>query len=200
MTFIPFPFHYHPLFLHLFHIPSSQQQAFRNTCFDIELRPRYNFQTTHNTVQTRNDRSIHTYGGQFNGTYSAPFGLVLSTDLNYSATSGYSSGYNSKQWIWNASVAYQFLKGRNASLMVSVYDILGQRKSINRNVTASYIEDAITNSLGRYGLLTFTYRFSSFKKGEEPKNRNDDFGPGGRRFGGPGGPGGRPPGGGPGRW
>ena len=183
-----------------FNINLSPGIAFRNGTFDIELRPRYNFQTTHNTLQTNLNRNIHTYGGQFNGTYSAPFGLVVSTDLNFSATSGYTSGYNTKQWIWNGSIAYQFLAGRKASIMVSVYDILGQKKSVNRNVTASYIEDAITNTLGRYGLLTFTYRFTTFKAGEQPKDRNEDFGPGGRRFGGgPGrGPGGR--GGGPGRW
>ena len=44
-------------------------------------------------------------------------------------------------------------------------------------------------------MLTFTYRFNTFKKGEQPKDRNEDFR--GPRFG-PGGPGGRPPMGGPG--
>lgn len=185
-----------------FSINLSPGVAFRNGTFDLELRPRYNFQTTHNTVQTRNNRNVHTYGGAFNGTYSAPFGLVLSTDINYSQTSGYSSGYNTKQWIWNASIAYQFLRDRKASIQVSVYDILGERKNISRNQTASYIEDVAYNSLGRYAMVTFTYRFTTFKKGEEPTNRNDNFN---RRGwgGGPGGGGGRPmgppPGGGR-RW
>ena len=170
--------------------------AFRNSVFDIELRPRYGFQTTSNTVTVANNRNVHTWGGMFNGTYSAPFGLVVSTDLSYSTTSGYSSGYNTKQWIWNGSLAYQFLSEKQAAVTISVYDILGQRKNVFRNVTANYIEDAIYNSLGRYGMLTFTYRFNTFKKGEQPKDRNDDFrGPGRGRFGPPGGrpPGGRPP-------
>ena len=67
-----------------------------------------------------------------------------------------------------------------------------------RTQTASYIQDAIYNSLGRYGMLTFTYRFTTFAKGQEPKSRNDEFrGPGGPPPGGgsPGG-GGRPGGGG----
>ena len=167
--------------------------AFRNGVFDIELRPRYSFQTTANTVTTASNRNIHTWGGMFDGTYSAPFGLVISTDLRYSTTSGYSAGYNSDQWIWNGSVAYQFLRDKQAAVTISVYDILGQRKNIFRNVTANYIEDAIYNSLGRYGMLTFTYRFNTFKKGEQPKDRNNEFrGPG--RWGPPGGgPGGRRP-------
>ena len=170
-----------------FSVNESPGLAFRNGTFDLELRPRYSFQTTHNSVKTVSSRDIHTYGGQFNGTYSSPFGLVLSTDLTYSATSGYSSGYNTKQWLWNASVGFEFLRGRQASLQLSVFDILNQRKNVSRSVTASYISDASYNSLGRYGMVTFTYRFSTFKKGQEPENKG--FG-GDRR--GPGGPGGRP--------
>jgi len=165
--------------------------AFRNSVFDIELRPRYSFQTTANTVTTANNRNIHTWGGMFDGTYSAPFGLVISTDLRYSTTSGYSAGYNSDQWIWNGSLSYQFLRDKQAAVTVSVYDILGQRKNIFRNITGEYIEDAIYNSLGRYGMVTFTYRFNTFKKGEQPKDRNADRWDGPGRFG----PGGPPPGG-----
>ncbi|MBQ5465718.1 MAG: outer membrane beta-barrel protein, partial [Muribaculaceae bacterium] len=123
---------------------------------------------------------------------------VISTDLTYSATSGYAAGYDTKQWLWNASIAYQFLKGKAASIQLSVFDILQDRKTVNRNVTANYIEDVAYNSLTRYGMLTFTYRFSTFKKGEEPKNRNDEWGPGGFGGGRPGGgrPGGGRPGGG----
>ncbi|MBQ7691518.1 MAG: TonB-dependent receptor [Muribaculaceae bacterium] len=181
-----------------FNINYSPGIAFRNSQFDLELRPRYNFQTTHNTVQTGSNRNVHTYGGQFNGTWSMPCGLVLSTDLNFSSTSGYSAGYDTKQWLWNASLAYQFLRDKAAAITLSVYDILGQKKSIYRNVTGNYIEDVAYNSLTRYGLVTFTYRFTTFKKGEQPKLKDDDFSPGGR---GPGGPGGRPGGfNGPRRW
>ena len=166
--------------------------AFRNSVFDIELRPTYGFQNTTTSALKSNTRNINTWGGMFNGTYSAPFGLVISTDLRYSTTSGYSAGYNSDQWIWNGSVAYQFLRDKQAAVTLSVYDILGQRKNIYRNVTGDYIEDVFYNSLGRYGMLTFTYRFNTFKKGEQPKDRNADRWGGPGSFG-PGGPGGRPP-------
>ena len=173
--------------------------AFRNSVFDIELRPTYGFQNTTTSALKSDARNIHTWGSMFNGTYSAPFGLVISTDLRYSTTSGYSAGYNSDQWIWNGSVAYQFLRDKQAAVTLSVYDILGQRKNIYRNVTGDYIEDVYYNSLGRYGMLTFTYRFNTFKKGEQPKDRNTDRWGGPGNFGPGGGPGGRPPIGGGGR-
>ena len=97
-------------------------------------------------------------------------------------------------------MAYQFLRDKSAAVTLSVYDILGQRKSIYRDVTANYIEDVEYNSLTRYGMVTFTYRFTTFKKGEQPKTDYDRMG---MPPGGPGGPGGRPgggPGGGQRRW
>ena len=183
-----------------FDINLSPGIAYRTDVFDLEMRPRYGFQNTTNTVQKSSNRDIHTWGGMFDGTYSAPFGLVISTDLSYTTTSGYSDGYNSDQWRWNGSIAYQFLRDKQAAVTISVYDILGQQKNVFRNVTANYIEDAIYNNLGRYGMVTFTYRFNTFKKGEMPEERHDDFhdhghGPGGRPPMG----GGRPPMGGPGR-
>ena len=178
-----------------FRINYSPGLAFRNAVFDLEIRPNYSFQNTTNSVLKSNTRNIHTWGGMFNGTYSAPFGLVISTDLRYSTTSGYTSGYNTDQWIWNGSLAYQFLRDKQAAISISVYDILGQRKNVFRNVTGDYIEDVIYNSLGRYGMLTFTYRFTTFKKGEQPKSKidNDFRGPGGGPGGRPGGFGGRRP-------
>ena len=117
----------------------------------------------------------------------APFGLVLATDLNFTASSGYAEGYNVNQWLWNASIAYQFLRNRSATVMLKVYDLLQQKSSIRRSVTANYIDDIEYNSLTRYFMLTFTYKFNTFGKGNEPSGRNDH-----RR--GPGGPGGPPPG------
>lgn len=160
--------------------------AYRNDMFDLELRPRYGYQTTHNTVTVASNRDVHTYGGMFNGQWSSHFGLVIATDVSFNATSGYSAGYDTKQWLWNGSISYQFLRDRAAAFTLSVFDILGQRKSIYRNVTANYIEDTYNNSLGRYGMATFTYKFTTFKKGEQPKAKGQEFGRPMRPGGGPG--------------
>ena len=57
-------------------------------------------------------------------------------------------------------------------------------------MTATYIDDTRYNALTRYFMLSFTYKFNTFGKGNQPSDRNDRerMGPPG---GGPGGPGGR---------
>lgn len=149
----------------------------------LELRPFYRLQNTTNTVQQGGNRTVHTYGGTFNGTYYTPIGIVLNTDLSYSATSGYSSGYDTRVWMWNASVSYQFLRDKSATITLKAFDLLGQQSNIRRSVTANYIDDTMYNSLTRYFMLTFSYRFNTFGKGNEPKNRNEGYGPGGMHGG-----------------
>jgi len=175
-----------------FNVSLSPGLAFRPDNLSLELRPNYRLQYVTNSVQTAANRTVHTYGGTFYGQYYTPFGLVLATDLNYYATSGYSSGYDTRQWNWNASIAYQFLRDRSATVTVSAYDILNQTSQISRTVTANYIDDTWTNSLGRYVMVSFSYKFNTFGKGKQPEDRNNrGFHPGGDRR-----PMGPPPGGG----
>ena len=180
-----------------FNVNESFGIAWRPENLEIELRPRYTFQTIHNTVQKSMNRNTHSYGGSFYATYYTPFGLVLGTDLNYSATSGYSQGYDTKTWMWNANISYQFLRDKAATVTVRAYDILGQRSNVRRSITDNYIDDMRYNSLTRYVMVSFSYKFNTFKKGEQPTDRNNPWGghgPGGHMGPPPGGrPGGRPP-------
>ena len=167
---------------------------FNTDAVQLELRPNYNVQVTHNTVQSQNDRTIHSYGAMFNGAYYTPFGLVFNTDLSYSGTQGYSEGYDTDQWLWNASVSYQFLKNKAATVTAKVYDLLHQKQNISRTINASYIEDSEYNAVTRYVMFSFTYRFTTFGNkggGDEPPIDYGGRGPGGRHRGGPMGP---PPG------
>ncbi len=169
--------------------------AFRPDNLEFELRPRYNIQTVHNTVQTNSNRTVHGYGGSFYATYITPIGITLNTDLNFTATSGYSAGYDEKKWMWNASVSYSFLRNQAATITLRAYDLLRQNSNIRRNITANYIDDVATNSLGRYFMASFSYKFNTFGKEKTPDSM--EFENGGPRRGRRGGPMGPPPGRGP---
>lgn len=168
--------------------------AFRPDNLEFELRPRYSVQHTVNSITTpgaANDMTVHNYGGSFSAYYYTPIGVILNTDLNYTATSGYAQGYDKNEWLWNASISYQFLRDKSLTLSLKAYDLLQQKSSISRSVTANYIDDISYNDLTRYFMVTVSYKFNTFGKGKEPASRNDyRRGPGGPP---PGHPGGRPP-------
>lgn len=167
-----------------FRINESPGITFRPDHFELELRPRYSVQTTHNSVQKNANQTVHSYGGRFDGTYYTPWGLTLQSDINYSATSGYAAGYDTRTWMWNATISQQFLRNKALTLSVKAYDLLNQRKNIRRNVTANYIDDTRYNALTRYFMVTLSYRFNTFGKGNEPSAPGGDFMR--RGFGGPG--------------
>ena len=154
----------------------SLSLAFRSTYFDTELRGRYNLQYLTNTVQTGNNRTIHSYGGTYSFTVNLPFGLSLGSDISYTGNQGYSDGYNEEVWMWNAQISYSFLKGKNATIMLKGVDLLDMSSNIQRTVTGNYMEDVDYNTLGRYCMLSFSYRFNTFGK-DRPQMRNQ-YGPG----------------------
>lgn len=156
--------------------------AFRPANYEIEIRPYYGIQYTHNSLPSSGNPVVHTYGGVINGSVYTKFGLSLNTDLSYTGSSGYAAGFDNNQWMWNATISYEFLRNRTATVALKAYDLLQQRKNIQRTVTANYIDDTSYNTLTRYFMLTFTYKFNTFGAGSQPQDRNRDFmrrGPGG---------------------
>ncbi len=147
--------------------------AYRPANLELEVRPFYNFSHNTNTVATQAATNIHSFGGRFNGTYYTPFGLVLSSDLNYAANRGYTAGYDLNTWTWNASISYMFLRDKSATIAIKANDILNQRTSIMRSETAQAITDTKSLVLGRYVMATLTWKFSSFGGGSAPTIDSD---------------------------
>lgn len=178
-------------------VTESPGITFRPDNFEIELRPRYTVQTTKNSVNTKNDQTLQTFGGRVDASYYTPWGLTLQTDMNYSARKGYTAGNNTREFLCNASISQQFLRSKSLTLAIKVYDLFNNRKNIRHSESSESSSDVRYNSLTRYFMVTLNYRFNSFGKGKEPQS-NDDFmqrGPGGGRGGrgGFGGGGGRGP-------
>lgn len=178
-----------------FSIFESPGIAFRPDNFEIELRPQYRVQFSNNSVQSQSDRTVQGFGGRLDATYYTSWGLTLQSDVNYTATRGYSAGYNTNTWMWNATISQQFLRSKALTVSVRVYDLLNQVNNIRRTISANYIDDTETNALTRYFMFSISYRFNTFGKGNEPKVDSEfNRGPGGPGRG-PGGSG-RGPGGG----
>lgn len=157
--------------------------AFRSDYFDNTLRARYNLQYVTNTVQTGSNRIIHRYGATYEFTVNLPFGLSIGSDIGYTGYQGYTDGYNTEEWVWNAEISYSFLAGRNATISFKGFDMLNQRNNIQRMVTGNYMEDVQYNTLGSYYMISFSYRFNTFGKDRPEMPRGGFGGPHG--FGGP---------------
>lgn len=90
-------------------------------------------------------------------------GFLLQSEVLNQAYSGLGSGFNQNFTLWNAGFGYKFLKKQAAELRINVFDLLKQNNSIARNVSTAYIEDARSQVLTRYFMLTFTYNLRNFR-------------------------------------
>lgn len=167
--------------------------------FQMSVNPTYSLGNVTNTLPQQPNRTTHSYGFTSDASLYLPFGLELTTDIAFSNSSGYSAGFNSEQWLWNAQISYSFLSDKSLTFSVRAYDLLGQKKNISRSVSASSIIDSEFNDLTRYVMFGLTWNFNTLRKKGKGPTGEDMFGPGMPPPGGrgPGGPGGGP--GGPGR-
>lgn len=139
--------------------------TFSSDIFQVTLNPAYSFNMATNSLPDQANRYVHSYGFTGDASLYLPFGLEISTDIDYSYSTGYTRGFNSRQALWNAQASYSVLADKSLTFSVRVYDILGQRQNITRTVSANMITDSEHNDLTRYFMVGVAWRFNSFKKG-----------------------------------
>lgn len=147
-----------------------------------------------NTLQTRLNTNYFSQVTRFRLNWIVGPGINIATDLVHQAYSGLSAGYNQQYVLWNASLGKKIFPGQRGEIRVYAFDLLGQNRAIQRNVTDAYYEDVQTNILQRYLMLMFTYNIRSGNV--VAPTQPEDGGREGRGFGRPGGGGGRFGGGG----
>jgi hypothetical protein len=120
---------------------------------------RYN----HSTNDLQPDRDMDTYDFSYGTSLMAyiPWrNMRIGSDLNMNSRRGYDSGMNTDELIWNASLSFSFLRGNKASLSLAAYDILHQRSTVNRSMSATSRTDTENKSITSYFMATLTYRLS----------------------------------------
>lgn len=164
---------------------------FRSSYLDIGVNGNVRYNAARNSLQKQNNQNTWNYTVGGYTTLYLPWEIKIESDINWATNSGYGSGFQQNEILWNASASKSFLKNNQGMLRFKIYDMLRQRSNISRTVTANYIMDSEYNTLSSYFMFHFIYRFSIFKGGasqaDSPgsrKGRGSGRGPGGppRRF------------------
>ena len=157
--------------------------TYRGTALEASLggstrmnRSWYSISTTKDQTTTWNNQMSASLTWNWTAT-----GISLKSDFDYNWYNGYSTEQPS-QSVLNAEIS-KLLFNNNMTLSLRGYDILGQSKNLTVSDSANYHSEAVNNTLGRYVVVSMTWRF-----GTMGSRRGARRGPGG----GPGGPGGGP--------
>ena len=119
----------------------------------------------HSTNDIDPSRNMDTYDYSYGTSVMAyiPWrNMRLGTDLNMNSRRGYDGDMNRDELIWNASLSFSFLKGNKASLSLAAYDILHQRSTVSRSMSATSRTDTESKNITSYFMATLTYRLSLF--------------------------------------
>ncbi len=117
----------------------------------------------HSTNDIDPSRNMDTYDYSYGTSVMAyiPWrNMRLGSDLNMNSRRGYDGDMNRDELIWNASMSFSFLKGNKASLSLAAYDILHQRSTVSRSMSATSRTDSETKNITSYFMATLTYRLS----------------------------------------
>ena len=162
---------------------------YRSDNLELTLSGRTRMNKSWYTIAKTSDNTM-TFNNQVrataNWTWDEP-GITVKSEYNFNWYNGYASNLNyTPEHILNAEIQKLLFKNK-VTLALKGYDILGQAKNLSVSDNSNYHSEVINNTLGRYIILSLTWRFGTFDRSQMrgPGGR----GPGGRGPGGPGGPG-----------
>lgn len=115
--------------------------------------------------------------------WTIPGGVGIVGNLNYNWYRGYTTQQDD-EIIFNLEVTKLLFK-KQFTLSLKAYDILNQAKNLSINDSANYHTETWNNTLGRYVILSLTWRFGTMG-GQKGGGMRGPGGPGGHGFrGGP---------------
>lgn len=87
----------------------------------------------------------------------------LTSNFDVTLYSNEGIGGGNEVALWRASVQRDMLKNDRGQLKVSVFDILNQNLGVNQTTDLNFIQEQRIESLGRYVMVSFTYKLSNYQ-------------------------------------
>ena len=147
--------------------------TFRSDLVELNVGGRTRFSKSWYTISSSNKPATWNNQVDFSMNWTLPGGFGLVSDLDYNWYDGYTTPQED-EFVLNAEITKLLFKSK-FTLSLKAYDILNQSKNLSVSDSTNKHTETWNNTLGRYIILSLTYRFGTFG------------GPGG------GGPGGRGP-------
>jgi hypothetical protein len=124
--------------------------------FELMLTASLNHQLTRYEFSTTEQAYLNqTY--QANASWSFLNNYRVEGNYNYNLYQGRTSEFDRKIPMLNMSFSRSFMRNNSGELKLSVFNLLDSELGVTQTTAVNYYERSVTNSLGRYFLLTFTY-------------------------------------------
>lgn len=139
---------------------------------DFKVGASYNLNTTTFSIldDFNRDFTKQQYFTSLN--YDASKKINITTQFDYIVYTDNIFESNQKLPLWNAAISYSFSERKNNILKLVLIDLLDKNVDIYRKSTINYFEETTTESLGRYVILSYTYRLNNGKSKKQNKRNS----------------------------
>ncbi len=134
--------------------------TYRNDFVELTAGGRTRMNKSFYTMENAQQKA--TWNNQVQGSmnWTIPGGINVIADCNYNWYNGYTTPQEDEV-ILNAEITKLLFKNK-FTLAVKAYDILGQSKNLSVADASNYHQETRNNTLGRYIIVSLTYRFGNF--------------------------------------
>ena len=156
-----------------YNISSSLRAEFQlQDTFELSFKAVVRYSKTDYSFQTNLQQWYWTYNYEAEMMLALPLSMRLNSTFDYTILTGKTFGTTPGIPLLSLALTKYFDKKRTMELRLTVVDVMNRNTGINRTADGNYIQEERIKSLGRYGLLTFTYSLNPKMK----KNNGDGGG------------------------
>lgn len=133
-----------------------------NDRIDFNLSSRGSFNTVRSSLQEDLENNYYTHRTRADLFWNFLGGVFMGGSVNHQVYSGLGEGFDRSIMLVNLDLGYRIPPSNKTEIKLTVFDLLNQNVSIDRNVTDVYVEDVRTQVLRQFFMLTVTYNLRRF--------------------------------------
>ncbi|MBD3627569.1 outer membrane beta-barrel protein [Cyclobacterium sp.] len=133
-----------------------------NERIDFNLSTRGNFSGVSSSLQQDLDNNYYTHRTRADLFWNFLGGIFVGTSVNHQVYTGLGEDFDRSIMLVNLDLGYRIPPSNKTEIKLTVFDLLNQNVSIDRNVTDVYIEDERTQVLRQFFMLSITYNLRRF--------------------------------------
>lgn len=156
-------------------LSQSLSMKYRSEPLDISTTANVIHNIIYNNLEDVDDRHNTNYRLMTDATIRLPYDFTVENFLEWTYYAGYENDFKNTQFIWNLGVSKSFMKGNRAMLRLQFFDILNDRNPVVRINTGNSYSDSRVNTINRYFMMSFSYRFQMSKGQSDIANLEEDL-------------------------